>query len=533
MKTIILTTIILIFLYIFLTKKIKSHNDDLKTCVLEIVENIELYNKITPSDYLIEYPIFYINMDKHTNRRKYMEDQLDKVASVYQRVQGFNGYKITDRLSDTVDGISFTNKYENLTNAELGCVLSHILAIKQAYDYSIENSKDIAIICEDDTYFGTYKIIPKLSEIVEGAPGDWNIIKLYSGFEKYDKYFSNFYPKNGGYIFVKRQYPLVFWSTVCYIINVGGMKNILDSTISTNQSGGIQINIKPLVGGNSPKDYYPPYGFSDCFIYDLVDSTYSVVPNLFTVNNIELDSTIHKDHTTSHLKQSKTRLDYFDNMIKDKIKKDLIIYCFWTGDNELTKNRKKSLKQLEEKSGGTVLLITPSNLKSYILPEHPLHPSYNYLSEVHKSDYLRTYFMHHYGGGYSDIKRTRGNWIKAYLKFLEGDQWICGYPEIAGGVAYPPLTDQYHLLVGNCAYICRPRTPLTEEWYNSMIELLDSKYLQLKENPAAHPLDCYPSDSGYPLEWNEMLGRIFHRVCYQYKDKILNILPPPNFEEYR
>lgn len=28
-----------------------------------------------------------------------------------------------------------------------------------------------------------------------------------------------------------------------------------------------------------------------------------------------------------------------------------------------------------------------------------------------------------------------------------------------------------------------------------------------------------------PIEWNEMLGRIFHRVIYNYKNKILNTLP--------
>ena len=44
------------------------------------------------------------------------------------------------------------------------------------------------------------------------------------------------------------------------------------------------------------------------------------------------------------------------------------------------------------------------NLSSWIAEKSPLHPAYNYLSSVHKADYLRCYLMHHHGGAYSDIK---------------------------------------------------------------------------------------------------------------------------------
>ena len=66
-----------------------------------------------------------------------------------------------------------------------------------------------------------------------------------------------------------------------------------------------------------------------------------------------------------------------------------------------------------------------------------------------------------------------------------------------------------------------------------MIKLLDNKYTSLKENPAKSNYDCSPSKSGYPIEWNELLGRIFHKVSYNYKDKILQTLPQPIFEKYR
>jgi hypothetical protein len=50
------------------------------------------------------------------------------------------------------------------------------------------------------------------------------------------------------------------------------------------------------------------------------------------------------------------------------------------------------------------------------LPEYPLHPAFKYLSYVHKSDYLRSYFMHFYGGGYADIKKysSNNNWKECF-----------------------------------------------------------------------------------------------------------------------
>jgi hypothetical protein len=204
------------------------------------------------------------------------------------------------------------------------------------------------------------------------------------------------------------------------------------------------------------------------------------------------------------------------------------IFTFWTGNNEIPEYRWKCLGTLKQRSGCNILVIRPSILDRYILPEHPLHSAYEYLSEVHKADYLRTYFMNFYGGAYSDIKGTRGSWLPSFEEIEKReDIWIVGYKEIPGGVAYPhPSSDRWRELIGNCAYICKPHTSLTEEWYSEMIALLDTKLEKLKEHPAKHPRDNYhPGVSEYPIEWNEMLGRIFHKVAYKYKDKVSRILP--------
>ena len=54
------------------------------------------------------------------------------------------------------------------------------------------------------------------------------------------------------------------------------------------------------------------------------------------------------------------------------------IYCFWTSNNTMSKQRHACLKELREVSQCNVILVTPKILNKYILEDHPLHPSFNY-----------------------------------------------------------------------------------------------------------------------------------------------------------
>jgi hypothetical protein len=209
------------------------------------------------------------------------------------------------------------------------------------------------------------------------------------------------------------------------------------------------------------------------------------------------------------------------------------IYVFWTGKNIMSAARKECLESLKQVSECNIILVNPDNLSNYIKSDVPLHEAYKYLSETHKADYLRTYFMNFYGGGYSDIKKTTGSWKKSFDDLYASNKYICGYKEVPGGVAYAPYTDKWEELIGNGAYICKPNTPLTNEWYNDMMKLLDTKLEELKRNPAKNPQNAAGSESRYPIGWSEMLGTIFHRITYKYKDKLMNTLPISIFSNYR
>ena len=201
------------------------------------------------------------------------------------------------------------------------------------------------------------------------------------------------------------------------------------------------------------------------------------------------------------------------------------IFCFWTGSNEMSHQRKNAYDLLVKNAGVEVVLITPKNLKEYILPGNPLHPCFEYLSLVHKADYLRCYFMHHYGGGYSDIKGTRKNWDKLFdILEKNTDKWVVGYREIGErgvapveGLLGDAIRKHWHLLNGNCSYIFKPSTPFTHEWHAELHRRLDGFHGDLKLNPG----NIMGDNPGYPISWTGILGDIFHPLCLKYANRLI------------
>lgn len=216
---------------------------------------------------------------------------------------------------------------------------------------------------------------------------------------------------------------------------------------------------------------------------------------------------------------------------------DRVIYCFWTGDNEMSDNRKRGYQSLIENSGVEVKLITPKNLHEYILPEYPLHPAYDYLSLVHKSDYLRCYFMHFYGGGYCDIKPNFKNWESAFdLLNDDKNSWVLGTTEADGismgrgqGIIDKDLQYYYRHCVGTCAFVCKSNTKITTEWYLELLRRMDNFSGELKKYPG----DIKGRNKGYPITLHGVLSQIWAPVCLKYKEKIIHHDIFPTRENYQ
>ena len=218
------------------------------------------------------------------------------------------------------------------------------------------------------------------------------------------------------------------------------------------------------------------------------------------------------------------------------------IFCLWTGENPMSANRSMALKSIKN-TGLKVIFIDRFNLNNWIVEGCQLHPAFKYLSAVHKADYLRCYLMHHYGGGYTDIKFTSASWITHFDELMSSDQLICGYQEKSfldaargrGMVKDIWLAINYRKLVGNGAYICKPNTVITQKWLMQINAILDKNLEILSRFPARHPRDFYHKKlnnneiSQYPLRWTEICGEVFHPLCLKYRNKIFKHLPAPDF----
>lgn len=221
------------------------------------------------------------------------------------------------------------------------------------------------------------------------------------------------------------------------------------------------------------------------------------------------------------------------------------VFCLWTGPEAMSPNRIRALWTIFQAVGCPVSFVTQATIEEWIHPDTPLHPAYEFLSATHKSDYLRCYLMHHYGGGYTDIKITTKRWAGFFEQLRGSSKLALGYQEVSHGLPHLEgdmgdlLRANHKSLIGMCAYIFRRRTPFSQAWFDQTQQLLDRKLDALRRHPARHPQDqlgaALPDGqtSAYPLRWSELLGNVMHPLIWQWRDHILQAPIEPHFGGYR
>lgn len=211
------------------------------------------------------------------------------------------------------------------------------------------------------------------------------------------------------------------------------------------------------------------------------------------------------------------------------------IFCFWFGGIQtMSPNRIQGLYSIFGKTGVPVCLITEETVSAWEHPERGFHPAFSSLSAVHKSDYLRAYFMHFYGGGYTDIKAPRSSWCDYFsLMDQHPKAEILGYRELRPtGIAPVPgqlgieMRLRYQELVGMCSFIMRPRTLFSELYLNGIEILLSQKIDLLKRFPAESAYDnsdgwFVERKSNYPLNWTAIGSEIYHPAQFSRLNNII------------
>lgn len=225
-----------------------------------------------------------------------------------------------------------------------------------------------------------------------------------------------------------------------------------------------------------------------------------------------------------------------------------VVWCYWEGE-PMTGNRLLSFQTLQQNIGVPICLVTPENLDNFLLSASPLPTSYAQLSIVHRSDYIRAYLLHHYGGAWHDIKATEVDYSSMWDLFADPNIWIIGRKESRKGAAqtYTPeglfVPNAYESLIAVPSWIGRPQTALSRELLAGITALIDNKAELLTRFPSIHPRDKYiphrnllhkaliwvkhkyaGRQVGYPLEWT-VFGNIFHVVLLKHLSHISYELP--------
>ena len=217
-----------------------------------------------------------------------------------------------------------------------------------------------------------------------------------------------------------------------------------------------------------------------------------------------------------------------------------VVYICWFGCEKnnlptMSINRFNAFKSLVSHINIPIILLTYINYNYFVKAEYPLHDGFQYLSGVHKADYFRCYMLHHYGGGYHDIKQRDIGWENEWNTnnwTSNRNIWMYGRREkYSGAIGYPPgkknIQKYFNDLVTMGWIICRPNTKYTLMLLAHIELVLDKHNDALKKFPAKIPSGYYSDKpyalvpaNAYPIRWLEILGEIYHPLMLTYKNHI-------------
>jgi len=245
-----------------------------------------------------------------------------------------------------------------------------------------------------------------------------------------------------------------------------------------------------------------------------------------------------------------------------------VVWVFWNHEYALEGAGLEVFNSMGVVLDVAVQLVTPDKLEEYNVTEEPFHKAFRYLAPNHKVDYLKAYFMHHYGGGVLPIKKRKDNttWT-APFEYVGSNEtnWFLGtaskedvvcdesniddawckelqfksdntYAETRGGMASweaskgPCCKKVINQLNSNTnhstfwprhdGYIMRKGTPFTEQWLKLVHEHLDAKMKVLSAHTAPAEPCCVSKNENYPLRWEELRGEIWSVLLQKYHSHV-------------
>jgi GR25 family glycosyltransferase involved in LPS biosynthesis len=218
-------------------------------------------------------PIYYINLDDQPERREFMESQFDYWGiKDYTRISAYDGRN--DDLSHIIKG-----KYpENVSTSEIGCLTSHLKAIKYWYENS---NSPYAVFMEDDCIIDNARYWNfTWQEFLSRVPYNWDCLQMAI-------------ICTGDLHLQIHKHQMNEFSTACYAITRRYAKKLIDLHCRDGKYK-LDQDIRPRA-------------VADDLIYG-AGAVFSVPLFLY---NLKLGSTIHEDHVETFHKNSYEGLKAF------------------------------------------------------------------------------------------------------------------------------------------------------------------------------------------------------------------------------
>lgn len=222
---------------------------------------------------------YWINLDKATERRNFMENQFKEKNLKNKRITAISPETLNEYLED--EPPYFCGYIDCAKNNCKDCIYeystlcSHLKAIKKAYD----DGDNYFIICEDDININFKLDIYKL---LLNKPPDYDIIQMMViGAGHLEYFYYNYYKKNIQLI----KYNPITPSAAYYIISRNGAKKILDMYFNEKTNKFNFKNTKFL-------------RLADVLIFQSVQTCVLTFP--LCIPNIEFKSQIHQEHFDWH-----------------------------------------------------------------------------------------------------------------------------------------------------------------------------------------------------------------------------------------
>ncbi|MGQ8364169.1 glycosyltransferase family 25 protein [Glaciecola sp. 1036] len=117
-------------------------------------------------------PVFLINLDRSPDRYAFSAKQLGEYSIAFQRIQAVDGVSPLPNKFDNIIADDFSGYYKKLSNAELGCYLSH----KNCWEIIVKQNIEYAIVLEDD--FLLTESFPAVVQQLSNLPIEWDCLKL-------------------------------------------------------------------------------------------------------------------------------------------------------------------------------------------------------------------------------------------------------------------------------------------------------------------------------------------------------------------